>query len=134
MLENEISYIIRGCIFKVYNELGPGLLESAYESALEYELLQTGLEVKRQLRLPLVYKEIKIDNGFIIDLVVQDRVLVELKSVVSVEKVHFKQMVTYLKLADKKLGLLVNFNCEEMDKNIFRIVNRFDDSIFLEQA
>ncbi len=134
MIENEISYIIRGCIFKVYNELGPGLLESAYESALEYELLQTGLEVKRQLRLPIIYKEIKIDNGFIIDLLVQNCVIIEPKSVVSVEKVHFKQLITYLKLSDKKLGLLVNFNCDSIDKNIFQKVNSLDDSFGLQSA
>jgi len=123
MIENEISYIIRGCIFKVYNALGPGLLESAYEAALAYELKQAGLDVVCQLGLPFQYETIKLDIGYRIDLMVNDKVIVEVKSVENLTGVHFKQVVTYLKLSNKKLGLLVNFNTSKMEDSIKRIVN-----------
>jgi GxxExxY protein len=123
MVENEISYIIRGCIFKVYNALGPGLLESAYEAALTYELRQTGLDVVCQLGLPFQYETIKLDIGYRIDLLVNDKVIVEVKSVETLADVHYKQVLTYLKLSNKKLGLLVNFNTSKMEESIKRIVN-----------
>jgi GxxExxY protein len=123
MVENEISYIIRGCIFKVYNALGPGLLESAYEAALTYELRQTGLDVISQLGLPFQYETIKLDIGYRIDLLVNDKVIVEVKSVETLADVHYKQVLTYLMLSNKKLGLLVNFNTSKIEESIKRIVN-----------
>lgn len=123
MTENEISYKIRGCIFNVFNTLGPGLLESAYEAVLSYELRKEGLEVKTQVPLPLVYDEIKMDIGYRIDLLVENKVIIEIKSVENLAEVHHKQVITYLKLSGIKLGLLVNFNYTEIDKSIFRKVN-----------
>ncbi|MBX2935481.1 MAG: GxxExxY protein [Ferruginibacter sp.] len=123
MTENEISYLIRGAIFKVYNALGPGLLESAYEAALMYEIAKQGLNVKSQVALPLVYDEIKMDVGYRIDLLIEDKVIIEIKSVENLAEVHHKQVITYLKLSGKKLGLLVNFNCVKIDESIFRKVN-----------
>jgi len=121
--ENEISYKIRGAIFKVFNELGPGLLESAYEAALMYELQKEGLTVKSQVPIPLVYDNIKLEIGFRIDLLVENKVVVEIKSVENLAEVHHKQVITYLKLSGKKLGLLVNFNCAQIEKAIYRKVN-----------
>jgi GxxExxY protein len=110
-------------IFKIYNALGPGLLESAYEAVLAHELLNEGLDVKTQVPLPLMYNGIKLEVGYRIDLLVEDKVIVEIKSVENLAEVHHKQVITYLKVSGKKLGLLVNFNCEEIDKSIFRKVN-----------
>ena len=123
MTENEISYKIRGAIFKVYNALGPGLLESAYESALAFELNKMGLEVKEQVPLPFVYNRTKLDAGYRLDLLVEDKVIVEIKSVERILDVHHKQLITYLKLSGKKLGLLVNFNSADIAKSIHRKVN-----------
>ena len=123
MSENDISFIIRGVIFKVYNHLGPGLLESAYEAVLAYELNKKELDVKTQVALPLVYEDVKHDVGYRIDLLVENKVIIEIKSVENLTEVHHKQVLTYLKLSDKKLGLLVNFNCHDIEKNIFRKVN-----------
>ncbi|MCI0750719.1 MAG: GxxExxY protein [Flammeovirgaceae bacterium] len=114
MEENEISYAIRGCIFKVYNNLGPGLLESAYEAALAFELSNAGLDVKSQVFLPMIYESIKVDNGYRLDLLVNGKVIIELKSVETLLDVHHKQVITYLKLSGLKLGLLVNFNSEDI--------------------
>lgn len=123
MTENEISYIIRGCIFKVYNSLGPGLLESAYEAALAYEIKNAGLVVVCQVCLPFQYETIRLDVGYRIDLLVNDKVIVEVKSVETLTQVYYKQLTTYLKLSNKKLGLLVNFNTMKIDESIKRIVN-----------
>lgn len=123
MTENEVSYLIRGAIFKVYNHLGPGLLESAYEAALCYELRKSDLNVTSQVALPLLYEGVKLDVGYRIDLIVEGKVLVEIKSIETLLEVHHKQVLTYLKLSGIKLGLLVNFNCMEIDKSIFRKVN-----------
>ena len=123
MTENDISYKIRGAIFKVFNALGPGLLESAYEVILMHELKKEGLEVKSQVPLPLFYDEIKMDIGYRIDILVENKVIIEIKSVENLAEVHHKQVLTYLKLSGLKLGLLVNFNCVEIDKSIFRKVN-----------
>lgn len=123
MTENEISYKIRGAIFKVYNALGPGLLESAYEAVLAYELNKIGLDVKTQVPLPLIYEEVKLDVGYRIDILVENKVIIEIKSVESISEVHHKQVITYLKLTGLKLGLLVNFNCEDIQKSISRKVN-----------
>ena len=123
MTENEISYKIRGAIFNVFNTLGPGLLESAYEAALIYELRKMGLDVDSQVALPLIYDEIKMDVGYRIDLLVEDLVTIEIKSVENLAEVHHKQVITYLKLSGKKLGILVNFNCSRIDESIYRKVN-----------
>lgn len=123
MTENELSYKIRGAIFNVFNTLGPGLLESAYEAALIYELRKMGLDVDSQVALPLIYDEIKMDVGYRIDLLVEDLVTIEIKSVENLAEVHHKQVITYLKLSGKKLGILVNFNCARIDESIYRKVN-----------
>ncbi len=123
MTENDISYKIRGAIFKVYNALGPGLLESAYENALAYELREAGLDVKEQVPLPFVYNGTKMDAGYRLDLLVEDKVIIEIKSVERILDAHHKQLITYLKLSGKKLGLLVNFNSADIAKFIYRKVN-----------
>ena len=123
MEENELSYKIRGCIFTVYNKLGPGLLESAYEAALVYELRKENLELKNQLALPMIYEEIKMEIGYRLDILVENKVIIELKSVENLLDVHHKQLITYLKLSGLKLGLLVNFNSDNISKSIFRKVN-----------
>lgn len=123
MTENEISYKIRGAIFKVFAAIGPGLLESAYEVALAYELIEDGLNVQRQVPLPLIYNQIEMGVGYRLDLLVENKVIIEVKSVEHLAEVHHKQLLTYLKLANKKLGLLVNFNCTDINTSIFRKVN-----------
>ena len=123
MDENEISFKIRGCIFTVFNRLGPGLLESAYEAALAYELKKANLEVKNQVPLPMIYEEIRMEIGYRLDILVENKVIIELKSVENLLDVHHKQVITYLKLSGLKLGLLVNFNSDQIAQNIFRKVN-----------
>ncbi|MBB6326887.1 GxxExxY protein [Algoriphagus iocasae] len=124
MIENEISYKIRGAIFKVYNSLGPGLLESTYEVALAHELLKDNLIVRRQVGLPLVYDNIKMEVGYRIDLIVEEKVIIEIKSVENLMDVHHKQVLTYLKLSGLKLGILVNFNTVDIKDGIIRKVNK----------
>ena len=123
MTENDITFIIRGAIFRVYNVLGPGLLESAYEAALAYEIRLVGLDVKTQVALSLIYDGIRLDVGYRIDMLVEDKIIIEIKSTENLAAVHHKQVITYLRLSGKKLGLLVNFNCAEISKSIFRKVN-----------
>jgi GxxExxY protein len=123
MSENDISYIIRGAIFKIYTHLGPGLLESVYVSTLEYQLKKAGLNVGREVPLSVVYGEINLDLGFRMDLLINDLVIIEVKSVENLAEVHHKQLLTYLKLSGKKLGILINFNCADIEKGIFRKVN-----------
>jgi len=123
MNENEISYIVRKCIFNVYNNLGPGLLEIIYHKILIYELQHNGLEIKSELSLPVIYDNKKFDLNFRIDILVEDKVILELKSVKNLEDIHFKQLQTYLKLSNKKLGILVNFNTANILDNIKRVVN-----------
>lgn len=125
MEENDITYKIRGCIFLVYKNLGPGLLESVYEAALLYELKKYNLEVKSQVVLPILYDGIDLEIGFRLDILVEEKVIIEIKSVEDLSKLHFKQLLTYLKLSRKKVGILVNFNCENITENIKRIVNDF---------
>lgn len=122
MDENALSYKIRGCIFKVYNNLGPGLLESVYESALAWELDQMNLNFRTQIPIPVIYNDIKLDLGFRADIIVEDKVLIELKSVENLSEVHHKQ-VLYLRLTNIKLGILVNFNTADISHSIFRKVN-----------
>lgn len=123
MTENEISYKIRGAVFEIYNTVGPGLLESAYEAALYYEPKKAGLKVERQLQLPFQYKDVKLEVGYRIDLIVEDKVIIEIKSVSDFSAIHFKQLTTYLKLTNVKLGLLINFNASNMREGIARIAN-----------
>lgn len=124
MTENELSYKIIGAAIDVHRNLGPGLLENTYETALAYELKTLGLEVKQQLVLPLKYKEITIENAYKIDLIVENKVIVEVKAVLELHPVIYSQVLTYLKLADHKLGLLINFNTELIKHGIHRIVNK----------
>jgi GxxExxY protein len=123
MNENEISYKIIGAAMEMHKTLGPGLLESVYENALAYDLKELGLEVKTQVAMPLVYKEVKQDIGYRIDLLVENSVIVEIKSVETLAPVHYAQTLTYLKLSDKKLALLINFNTKLLKEGIHRIVN-----------
>lgn len=123
MHENDISYVIRGAAFKVHTTLGPGLLESVYETALAYELRNEGLDVLTQLGVPVIYEGIEMEQGFRMDLLVHHKVIVEIKSVETLLPVHHKQLLTYLKLSDKKLGLLINFNVNSLQDSIVRIVN-----------
>jgi len=123
MTENEISYEIRGAIFDVYNELGPGLLESVYSSALELDLKERGLVTAKEVVLPVFYKNQKLDIGFRLDLLVENKVIIELKSVEQILNVHHKQLLTYLRLSDLKLGILVNFNTDDISNSIYRKVN-----------
>jgi GxxExxY protein len=123
MTENDISYDIRGAAFKVHTNLGPGLLESVYEFAMAHELSKMGYDVWTQVGLPVVYDGIKLELGYRIDLLVNDMVVVEIKSVDALADVHHKQVLTYLKLSGKKLGLLINFNVSSIKDSIVRIVN-----------
>ena len=123
MTDNELTYEIRGAKFDVYNELGPGLLESVYEEALTYELKQRGLDVARQVEVPIICKGNELKTPLRLDLLVNDQVIVELKSVEEMKSVFAKQLLTYLKLMDKRVGLLVNFNTNNMRESIKRIVN-----------
>ena len=123
MTEDEITYEIRGAIFDVYNELGPGLLESVYEEALFFELKQRGLEVERQIEVPIKYKGNILQTQLRLDLIVEDKIIIELKSVEEIKPVFAKQLLTYLRLLDKKVGLLVNFSSYNIQEGIKRVVN-----------
>ena len=125
MKENDISGKIIGCAIEVHKALGPGLLESAYEECLYYELLMAGLKVEKQKPLPVVYKEVKLDAGYRIDLLVENSVVVELKSVDAINDVHVAQVLTYLKLSGCKLGLLMNFNVVKLVDGIKRLKNGY---------
>ena len=123
MFENEISERIIGCAIEVHKALGPGLLESAYEECLFYEIYQLGLKVEKQKPLPLIYKEIKLEVGYRLDLIVEKKVVVEIKSVEALNDIHIAQVLTYLKLSGCKLGLLINFNVLKVKDGIKRLVN-----------
>ena len=123
MNENELSYKIIGAAMEMHKELGPGLLESAYEKALAYDLRELGFNVKTQVPMPLVYKEVIQDVGYRLDILVEDKVIIEVKSVETLAPIHFAQTLTYLKLSDKKLALLINFNTKLLKDGIHRIVN-----------
>jgi GxxExxY protein len=127
MTENEISKIVLDAAFKVHTLLGPGLLESAYEKALKYELEHRGLRVARQATVPICYEGLVIDEGFVADLIVEDLVILELKSVEKVIPVHKKQLLTYLKLTGKRLGLLLNWNVPLLKEGITRIAKGLPD-------
>lgn len=123
MNENEISRIIVDCCFKIHTILGPGLLESVYEEVLSHELIKRGLIVERQKGIPVIYENLKMELGFRADLFVENKVIIELKSIDAIAPVHSKQLLTYLKLTGLKLGLLVNFNEALIKDGIKRIVN-----------
>jgi GxxExxY protein len=123
MNENEISYKIIGAAIEIHKIVGPGLLESAYENALVFELREMGFDVKQQLSMPFVYKDVKQDIGYRIDLVVSDKVIIEVKSIEALAPVHFAQTLTYLRLSGLKLGLLINFNSKLLKDSIHRVVN-----------
>lgn len=123
MTENEISYKIIGIALELHKNIGPGLLESAYENALAYDLRDAGLHVVQQAPMPFIYKDIKMDVGYRIDLIIENKVIVEIKSVENLAPVHYAQVLTYLKLSNLKLGLLINFNSKILKEGIHRIVN-----------
>tara|TARA_R110001592_G_scaffold102141_4_gene288526 strand:- start:4603 stop:4998 length:396 start_codon:yes stop_codon:yes gene_type:complete len=123
MTENDMSYKIRGAIFNVYNALGPGLLESVYVAALIFELNKEGLKVRKEVSVPVYYEGEKLEVGFRLDLLVENKVIIEVKSIENLAKVHHKQVLTYLKLTKLKLALLVNFNVDDIKSGIFRKVN-----------
>ncbi len=122
MHENEIGTILLDAAFHVHNELGPGLLESAYETCLAYECVQRNLSIQTQVALPLIYKEVKLECGYRIDLKLENKVIVEIKSVETLNDVHLAQMITYLKLSECKLGYLINFNVKLLKNGIRRVV------------
>lgn len=123
MTEDEIGKLIVDCALKVHRELGPGLLESTYEACLAFELEQAGLNVRVQKPLPVVYKEVKLDCGYRIDLLIENKVVIEVKSVEALNDVHLAQILTYLKLSGCKLGFLINFNVTLIKNGIRRVVN-----------
>lgn len=123
MTDSEVTYVIRGAIYDVYKELGPGLLESVYEEALSYELQQRGLKLDRQIQVPINYKGTILTTPLRLDLLVEDQIIVELKSVDEMKKVFAKQLLTYLRLMDKRVGILVNFNTDNILTSIIRVVN-----------
>lgn len=123
MTENDISYKIIGAALEIHKTIGPGLLESAYENALAFDLRELGFEVRQQVPMPFIYKDVRQDVGYRLDLVVDNKVIVEVKSVEVLAPVHFAQALTYLKLSEMKLALLINFNSKYLKDNIHRIVN-----------
>lgn len=123
LLEQETTGKIIGAAIEVHRHLGPGLLESVYEECMVQELIETGLQVDRQVELPIIYKGKKLKNSFRIDLLIDDLVIVELKSVQQIEKIHEAQLLTYMRMAKKKVGLLMNFNVSIMKQGIRRFIN-----------
>ena len=123
MTENEIGTIIVDSALRVHKELGPGLLESTYEACLLFELREEGLKVESQKALPVIYKDVKLECGYRIDLLVEDKVVIEIKSVEALNDVHLAQILTYLKLSENKLGFLINFNVRFLKDGIRRVVN-----------
>ncbi|MFN8595316.1 MAG: GxxExxY protein [Anaerolineae bacterium] len=123
MTENEIATIVVDAAFKIHTRIGPGLLESVYQAVLAYELRQRGLKVVTEQPIPIHYQDVELDTAFRADLLVEDKLIVELKSVEEFAPVHKKQLLTYLKLADKRLGLLINFGAALIKDGILRVVN-----------
>jgi len=123
MLENEISSQVIGAAIEVHKQLGPGLLESSYEACLHYELRERGLEVKSQVLVPILYKGFQLDAGYRLDILVENRVVLEIKSVEELEGIHTAQLLTYLRLTKLKLGLLINFNSEKLIDGVKRVAN-----------
>lgn len=127
MNENEAAKITVDAAFKIHQALGPGLLEPVYESVLEYELKKRGLNVARQVPLPVVYEGVRFDEGFRMDLVIEDILVLELKSVESIAPVHKKQLLTYLRLSNRRFGLRINFGASYIRDGITRIVNGLEE-------
>lgn len=123
MTENELSKVVFNCALKVHQTLGPGLLESASEECLYYELKKTGLDIQKQKPLPLIYEEVKLDIGYRLDIIIENKLILEIKAVDALNEIHFAQLLTYLKLTNCKLGLLINFNVTLIKNGIRRIVN-----------
>ena len=123
MTENEISRIVFDCAIKVHRTLGPGLLESSYEACMLYELKKHNILVEKQKPLPLIYEEVKLEVGYRVDIIIENKVILEIKSVEALNDVHFAQLLTYLKLTNCKLGMLINFNVTLIKNGIKRIVN-----------
>lgn len=123
MTENEISNIILGCAIEVHKRLGPGLLESAYQECLCYELTSKGLSIVKEKPMPIIYKDIKLNHGYRIDILVENKVVIEIKTVDAFSDIHIAQVLTYLKLGEYKLGLLLNFNVTTLKNGIKRIIN-----------
>ena len=124
MTENELSHLVVGCAMRVHSALGPGLLESAYEACLQFELIKSGLNVEAQKPLPLVYESVKLECGYRVDLLVESKLIVEVKSIEALAEIHFAQSLTYLRLSNLRLALLLNFNVVHMKDGIRRIVNK----------
>lgn len=122
MNTNEITYKIIGCAYKVHSSLGPGLLESAYEVCMMHELLKEGLRVEQQKPLPIIYEDIKLEGGYRIDLLVENKIVVEIKSVEAIAPIHKAQVLTYLKLSGSEIGLLLNFNVLDMKEGVNRLI------------
>jgi len=123
MIENDLSKKIIGCAIEVHKQLGPGLLESAYQECLFYELKHEGLKIQKEKPMPIVYKEVKLDHGYRIDLLVEEKVVIEIKTVEALNDVHTAQVLTYLKLGNYKLGLLLNFHVSVLKNGIKRVIN-----------
>ena len=123
MNENELSKIVVNSCYKIHTKLGPGLLESVYEAILFYELTKLGLSVERQKSIPVIWEEVYLDIGFLTDIIVENKLIIEIKSVKEISNVHLKQLLTYLKITDLKLGLLINFNESLIKNGIKRVVN-----------
>ena len=124
MNENELSHLVVGCAMRVHSALGPGLLESAYEACLQFELIKSGLNVEAQKPLPLVYESVKLECGYRVDLLVESKLIIEVKSIEALAEIHFAQVLTYLRLSNLRLALLLNFNVVHMKDGIRRIVNK----------
>ena len=123
MTENEISKIVFESALKVHKVLGPGLLESAYEECLFYELKKSNLKVEKQKALPLIYEEVKLGVGYRIDMIIENKFIIEVKSVETLTDVHLAQLLTYLRLSDCRLGLLINFNVKLLKEGVRRVIN-----------
>lgn len=125
MTENEITERVIGCAIEVHRALGPGLLENAYQECLLYELADSGLIAEKQRALPLVYKEVRLDAGYRLDLIVENKVIIEVKSIEAINDIHIAQLLTYLKVSGCKVGLLVNFNVLKLTDGLKIMVNRY---------
>ena len=127
MTENEIARQVVDSAYKIHTKLGPGLLEPVYEAVMAQELARRSLRVVRQQAIPVVYEDVRLEVGFRADLIVEGKVIVEIKSVEAIAPVHKKQLLTYLRLTDKRLGLLINFDVELIKNGITRVVNRLEE-------
>lgn len=125
MTENEITEAVIGCAIKVHRSLGPGLLESVYEECMSYELRKANLQIERQKPLPLVYEEVKLDCGYRLDFMINNKVVVEIKAIEALSDIHLAQILTYLRVSGCKVGLLINFNVLKLTNGLKRVVNNY---------